>query len=130
MISNVDKEEVINKDEVDEEDDWEDQASFMEDEDSEEEVKTEKIGKKKAAKLERAKLRMEQESLTNMMDGLKFSDEPVIYEPPQNPKNKKNKKKDNEFKAFTGSNKTLAKGETLEFDNRAYEMFHRATTEW
>lgn len=27
--------------------------------------------------------------------------------------------------AFMGNNKTLAKGEVLEFDNKAYDMLHR-----
>ena len=31
---------------------------------------------------------------------------------------------------FLESNKNLKEGEVLEFDNRAYEMMHRATTEW
>jgi ribosome assembly protein RRB1 len=31
---------------------------------------------------------------------------------------------------FLGSNKQLAKGEVLEFDNRAYEMLHRLNVEW
>ena len=31
---------------------------------------------------------------------------------------------------FLGSNKNLAKGEILEFDNRAYEMLHRLNVEW
>ena len=31
---------------------------------------------------------------------------------------------------YLESNKNLADGEILEFDNKAYEMLHRATTEW
>ena len=29
-----------------------------------------------------------------------------------------------------GNNKNLAKGEVLEFDNKAYDMLHRLTVEW
>ena len=35
-----------------------------------------------------------------------------------------------EQKVFLGSNKTLKKGEMLEFDNRAYDMLHRLSLEW
>jgi ribosome assembly protein RRB1 len=32
--------------------------------------------------------------------------------------------------AYLGNDKKLTKGEYLEFDNRAYDMLHRMTTEW
>ncbi len=32
--------------------------------------------------------------------------------------------------AYLGSNKTLEKGEVLEFDNKAYDMLHRLNVEW
>ena len=114
----LDNEVVVNKDEPveDEEEDWEDEESFIE-----EETKGEPDENK-------MKVKKEQEELTEMMKGLTFSDNPVIYEPPEKPKKKKDPKKD--VKPYIGNNKGLAKGEALEFDNQAYEMFHRATTEW
>lgn len=33
-------------------------------------------------------------------------------------------------KAFLGNSKQLKKDEFLDFDNKAYEMLHRANTEW
>lgn len=31
---------------------------------------------------------------------------------------------------YMGTNKTLKKGEILEFDNKAYDMLHRLNVEW
>lgn len=42
---------------------------------------------------------------------------------------KEQPKKEKE-EVFLGNNKNLAKGEILEFDNRAYEMLHRLNVEW
>ena len=33
-------------------------------------------------------------------------------------------------KPYLGNSKTLKKDEFLDFDNKAYEMLHRANTEW
>lgn len=33
-------------------------------------------------------------------------------------------------KPFLGTSKSLKKDEFLDFDNKAYEMLHRAHTEW
>lgn len=71
----------------------------------------------------------DEEELTKKFGEIKFSDNPVIYENEE--KNKKKKqKKDNEVKAYLGTTKHLKEGEVLEFDNKAYDMFHRANTEW
>ena len=54
----------------------------------------------------------------------------------KNPKPKKDVKfaKEEESKssnkAWTGSSSNLKDGEYLEFENSAYEMLHRAHTEW
>jgi len=47
-------------------------------------------------------------------------------------KEKKEKKPKEKVKIvpWVGTNKDLKKDEELVFDNRAYEMFHRATMEW
>lgn len=45
-------------------------------------------------------------------------------------KGRKGKAEKGEKAVFLGSNKQLAKGEVLEFDNRAYEMLHRLNVEW
>jgi hypothetical protein len=61
---------------------------------------------------------------------LKFSDAPVIYEH-DDKKSKKNKKnKEGEPEVFLGTNKDLQEGEVLDYDNDAYDLFHRMTTEW
>jgi len=43
---------------------------------------------------------------------------------------RKKKKTKNEVKPYLDSNKHLAEGDELDFDNKAYEMLHRAQTEW
>ncbi len=45
-------------------------------------------------------------------------------------KDKKKKKEKLRTEAFTSNAKDLKEGEYLEFDNAAYQMLHRATTEW
>lgn len=104
----------------------------MQQEDVEEEVEEEKMpveSKKSKKKKNKGNIEEQEKELTDLMSKLEFSDKPVIYEPPEKPKKKK-KGKDKEIKPFTGTTKTLGKNETLDYDNRAYEMFHRATTEW
>jgi len=72
----------------------------------------------------------ETRQLAERFSDLKFADMPVIYEPPEK-NNKKNKKaKDNEPRAFIGTDKDLQEGEMLEYDNEAYDLFHRMTTDW
>lgn len=56
-----------------------------------------------------------------------------MEEKPKKDKKKDKKKKNKEkvkTEAFTSNAKGLKDGEYLEFDNAAYQMLHRATTEW
>jgi ribosome assembly protein RRB1 len=43
---------------------------------------------------------------------------------------RKSKKTKSQVTPFTDNNKNLEEDEELEFDNRAYEMLHRANFEW
>lgn len=43
---------------------------------------------------------------------------------------RKSKKGKEQVSPFMESNKHLEEDEELEFDNKAYEMIHRANTEW
>ena len=63
---------------------------------------------------------------------MKFSDEPVVFldnEPRFRNKSKKGTEEDG-VKPFLGTEKNLKEGEYLDFDNRAYDLFHRARTPW
>lgn len=69
----------------------------------------------------------DEEELTKKFGEIKFSDQPVIRE--YDNKGKK-KKGEDDLKAYLGTAKSLKEGEVLEFDNRAYDMYHRGQTEW
>ena len=45
-------------------------------------------------------------------------------------KTEKGNSKKSIVKPYLGNSKTLKKDEFLDFDNKAYEMLHRANTEW
>jgi len=122
---------VINENEGAEGEEWEDMDNSMQQEDIEEEEEEEKapVEATKSKKKKKGNMEEQEKELTDLMSKLEFSDKPVVFEPPEKPKKKK-KGKDKEIKPFTGNAKSLGKNETLDFDNRAYETFHRATTEW
>jgi len=61
---------------------------------------------------------------------LKFSDQPVINLDDQARFSKKNKEKEEEIVPYLGTTKNLKEGEFLDFDNQAYDLFHRARTPW
>ena len=42
----------------------------------------------------------------------------------------KREKEEEKMEVFLGTNKSLKPGETLEFDNNAYDMLHRLNIEW
>ena len=69
---------------------------------------------------------IDEDTLTEQFNNMKFSEEPVIFED----SHKKKKEKDSQTKAFLGTKKDLKPDEELDFDNRAYDMFHRTTPEW
>jgi len=70
---------------------------------------------------------LEEEEMIKKFGEIKFSNEPVIFE---NPLKTGKKKKEDEIRPFMGTTKNLAEGEVLEFDNSAYDLFHRANTDW
>lgn len=70
-----------------------------------------------------------EKQLADQFGKMKFSETPVIYEPLQKKTNKILKPNEN-AEVFLGTNKDLKEGEVLEYDNDAYELYHRITTEW
>jgi hypothetical protein len=70
-----------------------------------------------------------EKNLAEQFSGLKFSETPVIYEPAQNKKPSRRKSVTGTA-PFLGTDKDLEEGEALEYDNEAYDLFHRMTTEW
>ena len=72
---------------------------------------------------------MDEDELTRRFGEIKFSDAPVVFEDNDKDKKKKNKKTE-ETKAYLGTAKNLGEGEVLEFDNTAYDLFHRSQTDW
>jgi len=69
--------------------------------------------------------------LTLQFSELKFSDEPVVLLDDENDGFKRSKKKKGQdVVPFLGTAKNLNEGEVLEFENGAYDLFHRARTPW
>ena len=66
--------------------------------------------------------------LIDRFGDMQVSEHPVVTDDTE--LKKKNRETQNELKPFLGTDKDLEKGEVLEYDNEAYDLFHRATTEW
>jgi hypothetical protein len=72
----------------------------------------------------------DQDQLTKQLAGLNFSDHPIVSEPGDKTVKLKKKIEEEETKVFLGTEKDLQEGEVLDFDNDAYDLFHRMTTDW
>jgi ribosome assembly protein RRB1 len=49
---------------------------------------------------------------------------------PKAPKKEMMEEEEGPKQVYMGTNKTLNKGEVLQFDNKAYDMLHRLNVEW